>query len=118
GEADTYRRQHRDYFLALVQDAAKSNHGPEQSRWLDRLETEHDNLRQALTFCLEEGKGGETGLLLGAGLVLFWVTRGHLSEGRERLIALLARPDAQERTKARAAALNGAGAVSRMQGNY
>ena len=48
----------------------------------------------------------------------FWSTRGHLSEGRERLGALLAHPGGQERTKARARSLNGAGNLAWMQGDY
>ena len=76
--------------------------------------------------------GSESGLRLGAALQQFWWTRGYLSEGRERLTALLARPQAQawsgqygsietstrDRTKARADALNGAGALCWLQSDY
>jgi predicted ATPase/DNA-binding SARP family transcriptional activator/Tfp pilus assembly protein PilF len=128
GEAATYRRWHRDFFLALTEEAGKNLMGPDQGQWLTRLETEHANLRQALTFCLEgslegsdcleDGEEGESGLKLGAALQRFWQVRGHVSEGRECLTALLARPEAQEHTKARADALNGAGRLTQLQGDY
>ena len=117
GERQTYRQRHRDHFLTLAEEAKVKFEGPEQGRWLNRLETEHDNLRQALTVCLEEGAGAEPGLRLGAALVAFWDIRGHLTEGRERLTALQARPEAQEYTNARADALNGAGWLACIQGD-
>ncbi len=118
------REGHRDYFLTLAEDIQPKLRGPEQAQWLDVLEVEHDNLRVALTFCLEEGESEraeeseERGLRLGAALQVFWSVRGHLSEGREQLAALLSRPGAQSRTKARADALNGAGVLAAAQGDY
>ncbi len=118
------REMHRDYFLTLAEDIQPKLNGPEQAHWLDVLETEHDNLRVALTFCLEEGEGEraeeseEKGLRLGAALQVFWHVRGHVSEGREQLAALLSHPAAQRRTKARADALNGAGGLAYNQGDY
>ena len=53
GRQLTYRSRHRDFFLALAEEADKELKGPDQGQWLTRLETEHDNLRQALTLCLE-----------------------------------------------------------------
>ena len=67
--------------------------------------TEDDNLRQALNFFVEEAEereAGEKGLRMGAALQYFWWTRGHLSEGRERLRALLEHPKGREPTRARA----------------
>jgi predicted ATPase/DNA-binding SARP family transcriptional activator len=110
--------QHRDFFLRLAEEAKPELTGAEQRRWLDVLETEHDNLRQAMTCCLEEAEGVEKGLRLGAALQRFWYTRGHLSEGRERLTALLSHPLAQEPTRARVDALNGAGVLAHIQGDY
>ena len=44
--------------------------------WLERLEREHDNLRTALHWSLEQGKAGysmELALRLGAALEGFWL---------------------------------------------
>lgn len=118
-EAHTLRSCHRDHFLALVEEAKPNLQGPEQVQWLNRLETEHDNLRAALEWCLtDEEEGPQMGMRLAGALSMFWRTRGHLSEGRERSLAALARPGAQGRTKARAAALNGVGLLGWMQGDY
>ena len=108
----------RDYFLTLAEEARPKLRGAEQAHWLALLEEEHDNLRQALTFCLEEPDGGESGLRLGAALQQFWITRGHLNEGRESLSLALAHPAAQDYTKSRAEALNGAGVLAYRQGDY
>jgi predicted ATPase len=119
-DAAIYRSQHRHYFLALAEEAKEKLNRPEQVLWLNILETEHDNLRQALTFCVEDAEGCETGLRLGAALQQFWSMRGYLSEGRERLTALLSprKLSGREQTKARADALNGAGTLSWMQGDF
>src|SRR5205823_6394523 len=66
-EADAVRGRHLSYFLALAEEADERLQGAEQLAWLDRLETEHDNLRAALNFGLRtgylaEGGGGECGL--------------------------------------------------------
>src|SRR5579871_3380539 len=117
-ERAEFRARHRDHFLALAEEANEKLAGPEQAHWLAVLEEEHDNLRLALAFCLEEPEGGEAGLRLGAALQEFWWTRGHLSEGREHFAALLAHPGAQAHTRMRANALNGAAVLAYYQGDY
>jgi predicted ATPase/class 3 adenylate cyclase len=112
------RGRHRDYFLALAEETRPKLRSAEQAQWLALLEEEHDNLRLALTFCLEEPEGGEAGLRLGAALQQFWWTRGHFSEGRQHLSAVLSRPMGQAHRKARADALNGAGVLAQFQGDY
>ena len=118
GKSMVARAQHRDHFLKLTKEVHTELSGPQQIQWLKILEEEHDNLRQALTFCLEEAEGGEKGLQLGGTLQQFWWTRGHLSEGREWMRALLLHPEGQAHTIARACAFNGAGVMARMQGDY
>ncbi len=81
------RTRHRDYFLLLAEETIPKLRGAEQMQWYAVLEAEHDNLRQGLTFCLEETEGGENGLRLAGVLPQFWETRGHLSGGRSRLTA-------------------------------
>jgi non-specific serine/threonine protein kinase len=115
GEAETIYRRHADYYLTLAEQAAQALRGPEQRRWLERLEEEHDNLRVALEWWTSTGDA-ERGLRLGAALELFWFMRGHCGEGLARLLELLAfpstadgAPGSSERARARANALYGAG---------
>src|SRR5689334_18528016 len=63
-EETDFGRQHRDYFLVLAEEAYAHLSGPDQTYWLDRLETEHDNLRAALETCLFDPEGSEKGLRL------------------------------------------------------
>ncbi len=116
GEAAAVRDRHRDWFLELVERAEPKLDGPEQAVWFERLETEHDNLRAALTWSQADPSGLEAGLRLAGPMWWFWILRGHLREGRERLAGLLARSPAP--TSARAKALRGAGHLAYGQGDY
>lgn len=54
GEAADLGAEHATYFLALAEHAASQLDGEQGAAWLERLECEHDNLRdehhQAFTF--------------------------------------------------------------------
>jgi predicted ATPase/Tfp pilus assembly protein PilF len=50
GEGEATRGQHLSYFLALAEAAEPQLMRAQQGQWLERLETEHDNLRAALAF--------------------------------------------------------------------
>ncbi len=82
GEMDVVRRRHRDWYLDLAEQADRALHGPEQVRWLERLETDHDNLRAALEWSKNAKDGSEATLRLAGALWWFWVVRGYWSEGR------------------------------------
>ncbi|MCW3053852.1 MAG: hypothetical protein JWN14_3022, partial [Chthonomonadales bacterium] len=118
GERAEIRGRHRDYLLTWVEAGRPKLAGPERALWLSALEVEHDNLRRALSFCREEPESGEQGLRLAAALWGFWSARGHLSEGRDHLTALLSHPGAQVRTRVHADVLNGAGALAFYQSDY
>ena len=81
GEADEARARHAAFFLALAEEADAALHGPKQRSWLERLETEHDNIRSALGWALTHEP--ETALGLVAALDWFWFYRGYLTEGRD-----------------------------------
>jgi predicted ATPase len=67
-EVEEARRRHAEFFLALAEETETEMKGPEQAPWLDRLEAEHDNLREALSWALERGEP-DLGLHLA---VAFW----------------------------------------------
>src|SRR5205085_1139593 len=93
GEMENTRRAHAHYYLSLAELAELELGGPQQGVWLDRLEREHDNLRAALQWTIEQGEAGdsmEMALRLGGALRRFWWGRGHWSEGRNFLERALA----------------------------
>jgi predicted ATPase/class 3 adenylate cyclase len=116
GHADTVRRAHADYFLALVEEAEPQLTGADQVDWLNRLGAEHDNFRSAMGW-LEQGGEVETRLRIASALWRFWWMRGHLTEGRGWLERGLAK--AGELPPAiRADALSSAGILAESQGDY
>jgi predicted ATPase/class 3 adenylate cyclase len=114
GEADATRDRHLAHFMDAAETAELHLRGVEQQRWLDDLEREHDNLRSALRWAIAAGHPQE-GLRLAGALWRFWHLHGHLSEGRDWLVELLALPGSDERTAARAKALTALGGVSYWQ---
>ncbi len=112
------QRRHAKYYLAEAEAAEPELTGPEQRRWLDRLEREHDNLRAALAWSLEHGEEEEElGLRLGGALRRWWYVRGHLSEGQRWLEEVLAKNPASV-PALRARALEGVGWLAEAQGDY
>jgi predicted ATPase/DNA-binding SARP family transcriptional activator len=105
-EVATLRGRHAEHFLALAEEAEARLIGiGSHAEWLDRLERDHDNLRQALDWLEATGETDDA-LRLAAALWRFWDMRGHRVEGRRRLEGLLR--VAGGATAARAKALGGA----------
>lgn len=115
GEQAGVQGRRLGYFLALAEEAAPYFSGGEnQKAWLDRLEAEHDNLRAALSWALDEG-AGDTGLRLAGAMWRFWLLRAYLGEGcrwLEKLLALVG----ERPTRGRATALLGVGWLACRQG--
>jgi predicted ATPase/DNA-binding CsgD family transcriptional regulator len=115
GEGEEIQRTHAAHYLRFAQAAATGRAVSGQARWRTTLESDHDNLRAALSFSLGSGDA-QTALELGAVLWRFWFERGYLSEGRlwlDRALAASAEP-----TPARARALSGNGVLAHYQGDY
>jgi serine/threonine-protein kinase PknK len=90
GETNQVGGRHALFFLGLAEEAAPQLKGGRQAAWLGRLETEHDNLRAAMRFLLEEGEV-ESAARLAWALWLFWWYHGHHAEGRRFADEILAR---------------------------
>jgi predicted ATPase/class 3 adenylate cyclase len=116
GEAEELGRLHAEHFLALVEEAEPELKGPLQLEWFVRLEEEHNNIRVALSWALENGEV-ELALRLGGALVWFWQVRGHISEGRRWLEEGLTGA-ASVTPPVRAKALAGLGLLVDIQGDY
>ncbi len=115
-EVESVLRRHASHFLMLAQEAEPALAGPEQSAWLERLERNHDNLRAALRWAQEAGEA-EVGLRLAGALAQFWERHGYTREGRAWLAALLS-GGGEVPGPVRARALNVAGNLARVEGDY
>jgi len=75
-------------YLHLTEEVAPKLRQHFQQLWLNWLETEHDNIRAALAWAVEQGRI-EQGLRIGTALFTFWQMRAYAREGRvwfERLL--------------------------------
>ena len=121
GEAEAIQARHRDWYLELAERAERELERSSSALWLDRLETERENLRAALVvlqgrfdrlptgtavclkttyqtyleaplvWCGAEESGTEAGLRLAGALGRFWEVCGYTSEGRSFLAEVLGR---------------------------
>jgi predicted ATPase/class 3 adenylate cyclase len=55
GGGEDLRRRHLEYFLAMAERAEAEIFGPFQRQWMERLDSDLDNLRAALEWGLEDG---------------------------------------------------------------
>jgi non-specific serine/threonine protein kinase len=88
GEAAEVRLRHADHCLDLAERAVGYEWQPGRTEWLERLEAEHVDLRAAIEWCRERDPARCVRLVIALGW--FWLTRDHLSEGRECLEEVLA----------------------------
>ncbi len=91
---ETYGRM-AAWCLTLLEPAYAEVFGSNQRRWLDLIESEHDNLRTVLEWAIEHGEAEIAQRLVGA-TAQFWYFRGHLIEGRtwaDRALACGPAPD-------------------------
>ena len=109
------RRRHRDHYLLLAEHADAEWLGPVQVEWLHRLRQDHDNLRAALDFCLQEPGEAPEAVRLAAALRFHWLAGGKLQDGRDWLDESLSLSPDPGPVRARALAINSL--ISAMQGD-
>jgi predicted ATPase/DNA-binding CsgD family transcriptional regulator len=115
GEAEAIQRRHALFYVDLAERAAPELRGPDQARWLERLDQERDNLRTALDWLVEQGEA-DVALRLAAAATWYWLRRGYFTDAR-RLLQVLRLPGGS-RGPARAGALLAAARLASSQGDY
>jgi predicted ATPase/class 3 adenylate cyclase len=101
-EADAMAAAHGRWYLGLVARVASDlTKGPGAA---DRLEADHDNVRIAFRWAIDQGQT-ELALRSAGAIWRFWHLRGHLREGRRICEEVLAMPGVDAVPEARARAL-------------
>jgi DNA-binding CsgD family transcriptional regulator len=129
GEAQRVRERHTEYYLALAegadaQGADRELNAARPVAWLKRMESEHANLRAALSWSLDMddetdgGRAAQLGLRLAVALWWFWHTHDYLSEGRRYLERALSGRSDPTMTSWRARALNATAGLALYQADY
>jgi predicted ATPase/DNA-binding SARP family transcriptional activator/DNA-binding CsgD family transcriptional regulator len=125
GEVQRVRERHADYYLALAEEADAQEPEfvePRSVAWLKRMESEHDNLRAALSWALDREEAGEheeeLGLRLAVALYWFWYTHDYQSEGRRYLERAVSRRSNRTTSRMRARALIGVSLIALFQADY
>lgn len=119
-EVQNMHQRHLAYFVDLAERAEPNLRAFDMLTWLDRLETELDNIRVALAYAQESDV--EAQLRLASALLCFWHIRGHKNEGADWLeqglsIEVIEREEKSlwlERALIRGKALNAAGFIRLM----
>jgi non-specific serine/threonine protein kinase len=89
GQESVLRERHRRYWHNFIEETLPSRKDESHAPWFDRLEAEQDNLRAALDWSDGSHSCAMERLHLATNITIFWLFRGHLREGRERLECLL-----------------------------
>jgi predicted ATPase/DNA-binding CsgD family transcriptional regulator len=108
-----FRARHRDWYAALA--ARREAFGPRRAEWITDLDTDHENLRAAIEFCVSDPQEAAAGAELACDLWRYWETHGHLTEGRRITAALLDKLD--ETAEVRPRTLCVAGFLALVQGD-
>jgi predicted ATPase/DNA-binding SARP family transcriptional activator len=114
-ECDSTQVRHVNYYLEFIETAGPELRGAQQVVWLGRIEKEHDNLRAALNWGVDQ-RQAEVALRLAISMRRFWEIRGYLVEGRRWLEAAMGLGDAPKLLRARA--LSSAAALASLQSDH
>ena len=85
------RNRHAVYYEQVAAEAAEFLDEEQQAEWLDRLEHEHGNFREALRWLLDVRQRGRA-MALAVHLENFWILHDHLFEGQRWLEEALLMP--------------------------
>ena len=110
--------RHADHFFGVAKSVKYGLVGPEQAQWIQRGETEHDNIRAAMALALAGGIDAVIAVKLAVAMQGFWILRGYVNEGRAAARAMLALPAVQSVALAQANALYVDAALATAQSDH
>jgi tetratricopeptide (TPR) repeat protein len=90
GDEDLIRARHARYYAGVAEEAERNIHGPSGAAWLERVERELPNLREAFTWSFGHDEL-ELGVRLTGALRWFFGSMGNLAEARGWLELVLSR---------------------------
>ena len=103
GEEESLQRRRRDWFVTWAEQGEPNFSGPGLLPWLDKIELDFGNIRNALEWSCTTPGESPGGLRLFAAIYRFWDIRSHIIEGRTFASRLLSQT--REPTAARARTL-------------
>ncbi|HYB17905.1 MAG TPA: adenylate/guanylate cyclase domain-containing protein [Streptosporangiaceae bacterium] len=95
GQAVAVAAAHCAHYLSVAEAAAPHLAGPDQGRWLARLDADQANLRRAAAHAAGAPDGTTQVLRFGAALQRYWITRTRDEEALALLVPVLDRPGAR-----------------------
>jgi predicted ATPase/DNA-binding XRE family transcriptional regulator len=117
GEETEIRNWHLAYFLELAERADKQIHGPDQVKWMDHLDAEHDNYRAALDWCVSNSIT-ESALRLFGALDWAWLVRARHAEAYSWFDKICSLPEITNYPELYGKVLNQIGFLGWLLGNY
>jgi predicted ATPase/class 3 adenylate cyclase len=95
GEAAAVAAAHRAHFLSVAEAAAPHLTGPDQGRWLARLDADQANLQRAAGHAAAGPDGTAPALRFAVALQRYWMARSRPEEAIRLLGPVLDRPEAR-----------------------
>ncbi len=114
GEVDATATRLVSYLTALAADGERKARGSDSDRWLALMEEDYANVRAALDWSASHDPG--VGVRLALAWVPFWIARGYVREGYDRLADALKQGIADDTL--RAITLNAAGRLAIWRGDF
>ena len=118
GEKGAIAERHCMYFFALAKEVRSGLTGPDQAQWVQRAESDLDNLRSAISLPLGGGTDAFIAVKFCVALQNFWILRGYVSEGRKVVRSALDLPEVQSSEMAQAHALYVAAGLAEAQSDH
>lgn len=112
-DASAVQASHCAHYLSVAETAAPYLTGPDQGRWLMRLEADHANLWRAAEHAAGRPDGTEQVLRFGVALRRYWMMRSREEEALALLMPVMDRAEAKANPELFAAALLTAAIVAR-----